>query len=142
MQGLGTSIVNITDARDSNTGQFTLNWELGYLCSDHHVRQIGASITDFSYERAAGASSGTLYYTLSMLLCDDSGNLDYGRAVVDILHERSRHEPVTRRIHYSASTLRAVITISTIEEAANATNRRGTKFTVHWINECAMRNAT
>jgi hypothetical protein len=65
-------------------------WELGYLCSDHHVRQIGASIIDFSYERVPGASVGTLYYTLSMLLSDDSGNLDYGRAVVDIFGMNAR----------------------------------------------------
>lgn len=68
-------------------------WELGYLCEDHHVRQIGASIKDFRYERAAGASTGTLYYTLSMLLSDDSGNLDYGSAIVDVFGMNARGVP-------------------------------------------------
>jgi hypothetical protein len=66
------------------------SWELGYLCSDHHVRQIGATIKDFSYERAPGAVSGTLYYTLSLLLSDDSGNLNYGRAAVDVFGMNAR----------------------------------------------------
>jgi hypothetical protein len=65
-------------------------WELGYLCTDHHVREMGASITDFSYERDASGTSGTLYYTLSMLLSDDSGNLDYGGAVVDVFGMNAR----------------------------------------------------
>ena len=60
-------------------------WDLGYLCTDHHVRQMGASIRDFRYERAPDAKTGTLYYTLSLLLNDDSGNLNYGQASVDIL---------------------------------------------------------
>ncbi|NJD36506.1 MAG: hypothetical protein FIA96_17060 [Betaproteobacteria bacterium] len=59
-------------------------WELGYLCSDNHVRHMGASITDFHFERADNATSGTLFYTLSLPLSDDSGNLDYARAVVDV----------------------------------------------------------
>jgi hypothetical protein len=65
-------------------------WELGYLCNDHHVRQIGASITDFSYVQDPGGTTGTLFYTLSMLLSDDSGNLDYGNAVVDVFGMNAR----------------------------------------------------
>ena len=60
-------------------------WELGYLCTDHHVRQIGAAITGFRYERAPNAQAGTLYYTLSLALDDDSGNINYGRAAVDVV---------------------------------------------------------
>lgn len=59
-------------------------WELGYLCTDHHVREIGTSITDFRYERDPNATSGTLYYTLSQRLSDDSGNLDYAAAAIDV----------------------------------------------------------
>ena len=51
---------------------------------------MGASITDFRYERDASGTSGTLYYTLSMLLSDDSGNLDYGSAVVDVFGMNAR----------------------------------------------------
>jgi hypothetical protein len=59
-------------------------WELGYLCADHHVRQIAAAISDFSYVRDANASSGTLYYTLATSLTDDS-NYSYANARVDVL---------------------------------------------------------
>lgn len=65
-------------------------WELGYLCSDHHVREIGAGIKDFRYERAPGGVGGTLYYTLSVVLSDDSGNVNYGGAVVDVFGMNAR----------------------------------------------------
>lgn len=65
-------------------------WELGYLCTDHHVRQMGASITDFRYERDANGTTGTLYYTLDMQLSDDSGNLDYAGALVDVFGMNAR----------------------------------------------------
>jgi hypothetical protein len=60
-------------------------WELGYVCTDHHVRQIGAAITDFRYERAPDASAGTLFYTLEVALGDDSDNINYAAASVDVL---------------------------------------------------------
>ena len=63
-------------------------WELGYGCTDHHVRQIGAQITEFHYERAANGSGGTLFYTLSLALGDDSGNINYGGASIDVLGMR------------------------------------------------------
>jgi hypothetical protein len=65
-------------------------WELGYLCTDHHVREIGASITDFRYERELNATTGTLYYTLDVKLTDDEGNLSYGAASVDIFGMNAR----------------------------------------------------
>jgi hypothetical protein len=67
-------------------------WELGYLCTDHHVREIGATISDFRYEREPASTTGTLFYTLTMLLTDDSGNLDYGNAVVDVFGMNARGE--------------------------------------------------
>lgn len=60
-------------------------WELGYLCTDHHVRQIGAAITDFRYDRAPDSSGGTLYYTLELALGDASDNINYAAASVDVL---------------------------------------------------------
>jgi hypothetical protein len=60
-------------------------WELGYVCSDHHVRQIGASITNFRFERRPDGLGGTLFYTLELPLNDDSDNVSYARASVDVL---------------------------------------------------------
>jgi hypothetical protein len=60
-------------------------WELGYLCTDHHVRDIGAAITDFRYVRGPDGSGGSLYYTLELALGDDSDNINYARASVDVL---------------------------------------------------------
>ncbi|HET6335244.1 MAG TPA: hypothetical protein VFG30_18595 [Polyangiales bacterium] len=60
-------------------------WELGYLCTDHHVEQMGAAITDFRFERAPDASGGTLFYTLELALGDASGNINYAGASVDVL---------------------------------------------------------
>jgi hypothetical protein len=65
-------------------------WELGYLCTDHHVREIGASITDFRYEREPNAMTGTLYYTLDVKLRDDQGNLNYGGASIDVFGMNAR----------------------------------------------------
>jgi hypothetical protein len=60
-------------------------WEMGYLCTDHHVREIGAAITDFNFVRSADGTAGTLYYTLELALSDDSGNINYAAASVDVL---------------------------------------------------------
>jgi hypothetical protein len=67
-------------------------WELGYLCTDHRIRQIGATISDFRYEPDPASATGTLFYTLTMLLSDDSGNLDYASAVVDVFGMNARGE--------------------------------------------------
>jgi hypothetical protein len=60
-------------------------WEMGYLCTDHHVRQLGAAITDFRFVRSADATGGTLFYTLELALGDDGNNINYARASVDVL---------------------------------------------------------
>jgi hypothetical protein len=45
-------------------------WELGYLCDDEHVKEIGIWIDEWSYEKAPGAPAGTLRYKLSSILKD------------------------------------------------------------------------
>jgi hypothetical protein len=65
-------------------------WELGYVCTDHHVRELGASIVDWHYERGADAKAGTLYYTLSTKLGDDGDNVSYGRASIDVFGMNAR----------------------------------------------------
>jgi hypothetical protein len=51
-------------------------WELHYLCGDHHVKEIGVWIDDWSYTKDPGAQAGRLHYKLSSILSDD-GNLDH-----------------------------------------------------------------
>jgi hypothetical protein len=68
-------------------------WELGYLCSDHHVRDMGVSISDWRYERGPSATSGTLYYTLDTELTDSDGNYSYGRASIDVWGMNARGLP-------------------------------------------------
>jgi hypothetical protein len=46
-------------------------WQLEYLLSDHHVATIGVWIKGFSYEKAPGAVTGTLFYTIESTLVDD-----------------------------------------------------------------------
>jgi len=60
-------------------------WELGYVCTDHHVRQLGAAIIDWRFERRPDGLGGTLYYTVEHLLGDDSDNVNYARVSVDVL---------------------------------------------------------
>ena len=47
-------------------------WQLEYPCSDHHVETIGVWIKGFSYEKAPGAATGTLFYTIESILTDDA----------------------------------------------------------------------
>jgi hypothetical protein len=47
-------------------------WQLEYPCSDHHVGTIGVWIAGFSYDRAPGAATGTLYYTIRSRLADEA----------------------------------------------------------------------
>ncbi|HEY6878334.1 MAG TPA: hypothetical protein VI299_09950, partial [Polyangiales bacterium] len=65
-------------------------WELGYLCTDHHVRDIGVAIREWRYERAPQATQGTLYYTLDFQLGDDDDNYSYGRASIDVFGMNAR----------------------------------------------------
>jgi hypothetical protein len=46
-------------------------WQLEYLQSDHHVETIGVWIKGFSYEKAPGAATGTLFYMIESTLVDD-----------------------------------------------------------------------
>jgi hypothetical protein len=47
-------------------------WQLEYPCNDHHVGAIGVWIKGFSYDRAPGAATGTLFYTIESILADDA----------------------------------------------------------------------
>jgi hypothetical protein len=49
-------------------------WDVGYLCGDHEVRRIGTRITDFDYEKAPGASTGTLRYRVTSVLHDKNAD--------------------------------------------------------------------
>jgi hypothetical protein len=49
-------------------------WELEYPCEDHHVKEIGIGIVDWSYDPPAGGVGGTLHYTLISDLYDNSNN--------------------------------------------------------------------
>ena len=61
-------------------------WELGYGCEgDHHVREVGIWIDKLHYDKAPNASSGTLRYTVSSTLHDDSDNWHGYRHKVTIL---------------------------------------------------------
>ena len=60
-------------------------WELGYVCTDHHVREIGAAITGWRFERRADGLGGSLFYTLEQALGDVSDNINYARVSVDVL---------------------------------------------------------
>lgn len=60
-------------------------WELGYVCTDHHVHQIGAAIVDWRFERRADGLGGSVFYTIEQTLGDDSDNINYARVSVDVL---------------------------------------------------------
>jgi hypothetical protein len=45
-------------------------WQLEYPCSDHHVKTIGVWLKGFSYVKAPGATTGTLFYTIESTLAD------------------------------------------------------------------------
>jgi hypothetical protein len=60
-------------------------WELSYGCEDHHVKQLGAAITSFRYEREANAATGTLFYTVAASLRDDSQHNGSAAFQVDVV---------------------------------------------------------
>jgi hypothetical protein len=60
-------------------------WELGYLCSDHHVRHAGVWLTGFTYVKDPNAATGTLLYSVASILDDDSDNASYAKNQVSIL---------------------------------------------------------
>lgn len=64
-------------------------WELGYVCTDHHVREMGAAITEWHFERNADRTAGTIYYTVEHPLIDDSDNVSYTGVSIDVLGLKS-----------------------------------------------------
>jgi hypothetical protein len=49
-------------------------WDIGYPCGDHEVKKIGTRITHFYYEKAPGASRGTLRYRVASVLQDKNAD--------------------------------------------------------------------
>lgn len=49
-------------------------WDIGYPCGDHEVKKIGTRITDFNYEKASGALTGTLHYRVASVLQDKNAD--------------------------------------------------------------------
>jgi hypothetical protein len=60
-------------------------WQLAYGCDDQNVREIGISIDNLHYDRAPNAPTGTLRYTVSSTLHDDSNHGHYSLHKVTIL---------------------------------------------------------
>jgi hypothetical protein len=52
-------------------------WNLGYLTSDQHVKEIGIWLSDVRYERPAGAATGTLRYKLNSVMRDNDDMPDH-----------------------------------------------------------------
>jgi hypothetical protein len=70
--GIKTENVTIDNIPYAYAVPMLTGWQLAYGCHDHHVREAGISIDNFQYQRATNAASGTLRYTLSSILRDDS----------------------------------------------------------------------
>jgi hypothetical protein len=70
-------------------------WDLSYACRDHHVKEVGVSIDEFSYRLDPLAQTGTLRYRVSRVLRDD-GNADFAfDHVVNVLGIG----PLTQLVH-------------------------------------------
>ena len=66
-------------------------WDLTFLCEDHHVAHVGATIDSFSYEHAPGAPTGTLRYRVTTNLSDqDADPVHTARYGVHILGIREQ----------------------------------------------------
>jgi hypothetical protein len=48
-------------------------WEIGDLCDDSHVQKIGVWLSDYSYDKPPGATTGTLHLTIDTAFEDDHG---------------------------------------------------------------------
>ncbi|HXU21823.1 MAG TPA: hypothetical protein VN788_14670, partial [Verrucomicrobiae bacterium] len=46
-------------------------WNMQYVCSDQHVKDVGIWIDDWSYQPPSGGNGGILHYKLSSILADD-----------------------------------------------------------------------
>ena len=60
-------------------------WELKYQCDDHHGREAGVWIDRWSYQKAPGATTGTLRYRLSSTLHDNDNFPAFVRHKVSVL---------------------------------------------------------
>ncbi|KPK37862.1 MAG: hypothetical protein AMJ65_13610 [Phycisphaerae bacterium SG8_4] len=68
--GLKTENVAIENIPFDYAVPVLTGWSLEYTDEDHHVRDIGARIESFSYDKNPGDSTGTLRYTISSILDD------------------------------------------------------------------------
>ena len=82
-----TKEFTITNIPYENAVPILSGWDLHYgpIDGDHHVRKIGIWISDWSYSKPFRASRGTLKYTLSTILTDDSQNLSAANHRVTVL---------------------------------------------------------
>ncbi len=48
-------------------------FDMSFSCGDQHVKEVGARIVDFRYERPPASATGTLHYRLESVLRDKSG---------------------------------------------------------------------
>jgi hypothetical protein len=60
-------------------------WDLQYVTEDHHVKRIGVYLVEFEYVPDPKTNTGTLHYTISSTLKDDSGNGHGAKYQVSIL---------------------------------------------------------
>jgi hypothetical protein len=61
-------------------------WDVGYLCGDNNVTEIGIWIDKWSYQKVPAASTGKLRYTLSSFLRDEDASPGfYSRHKVTVL---------------------------------------------------------
>lgn len=59
-------------------------WNLEFSCKDHHVKEIGTWIDKINYEKREG-EFGTLTYSVSSVLNDNSGNVSHASNNVSVL---------------------------------------------------------
>jgi hypothetical protein len=66
-------------------------WDLTYICDDHNVAHVGASLESFSYARPPGSPTGTLRYRVTTNLADkDEDPVHTSRYTIHILGIRER----------------------------------------------------
>ena len=66
-------------------------WDLTFICDDHNVAHLGATLESFSYERSPSASTGTLRYRVTTNLADQDADPEHSsRYAVHILGIRER----------------------------------------------------
>lgn len=60
-------------------------WEMGYICDDEHVGEMGVWLHDWQYEKSPGSAVGTLRYQVSSVLRSNENSPHYFRHKVSIL---------------------------------------------------------